>query len=301
VHVAVTIVSYRSHDDLRACLNALDRSTYGKFEVIICENGGPDAYLELARSVPSIRSGGQPVSFILAPSNVGYGAGINLCLDKARNADAWWILNPDTEVESRALEDLVTAMKDEQLDAVSCSLVLPDGSIEYRGAYWRSWLAWPKSCTSWMTTGPRRGSHFYLHGASMLVSRQFLEKVGQMREDYFLYCEDVDWSLRAKNSGMRMGLSRGAGVLHHKGTSTGAVQDFSHRSQIAMYFAERNKMLLSRDHFPHRLPLAALAAPLVLIGRFGRRRAWPQIRFGLAGWWAGLRNIRGNVFRTVAE
>src|SRR3546814_18211211 len=41
----------------------------------------------------------------------------------------------------------------------------------------------------------------YITGASILVSRAFLKATGPMREDYFLYCDEVDWCLRARANG----------------------------------------------------------------------------------------------------
>ena len=54
-----------------------------------------------------------------------------------------------------------------------------------------------------------------------------------------------------------------------------------------------NKILMTRDLFPARLPIVAVAAFLVIFMRFGRRRAWRQMGYALAGWAAGLRGERG--------
>ena len=39
----------------------------------------------------------------------------------------------------------------------------------------------------------------YVSGASFYATRDFIKTVGLMREEYFLYCEDVDWCLRRRN------------------------------------------------------------------------------------------------------
>jgi len=38
----------------------------------------------------------------------------------------------------------------------------------------------------------------YILGASMLIDGTFLSRAGHMRDDYFLYCEEVEWCLRAR-------------------------------------------------------------------------------------------------------
>jgi hypothetical protein len=50
---------------------------------------------------------------------------------------------------------------------------------------------------------------------------------------------------------------------------------------------------LTRDCFPARLPIAAAAALFLHGWRFIRYGGWRQLRFGLAGWMAGLANERG--------
>lgn len=52
-------------------------------------------------------------------------------------------------------------------------------------------------------------------------------------------------------------------------------------------------MLVTRDCFPARLPVAALAALALAVLRFGRTRAWKQLGYAISGWAAGLRNERG--------
>ena len=61
----------------------------------------------------------------------------------------------------------------------------------------------------------------YLNGAAMLVSARFVTVAGPMREDYFLYCEEVEWCLRARALGLTLGFAQAAKVLHYQGTSTG--------------------------------------------------------------------------------
>ena len=133
----------------------------------------------------------------------------------------------------------------------------------------------------------------YIVGASMLVGRDFLDRVGEMREDYFLYCEEVEWCLRAMRSGIRLGYSEDAVVMHIQGTSTGGGGVLGEQSRTAVYLAERNRILLTRDMFPARLPVTAPLSLAHLLIRYGKARAWRQMSFALSGWLAGLRGERG--------
>jgi len=299
MNVAIAIVSYRSVTDVVACLAALSRATYARFEVVVCENGGPEAYEALRAALPSKLPGGQAVRAVLAEGNLGFAGGVNLCLRETPGADAWWVLNPDTEPHPDALAAMVERLAVGDCDAVGSILALGDGTIQSYGGKWRKALARAVSIGHGTPAAtPVDGSAVeavqnYLNGASMLVGSRFFRAVGPMREDYFLYCEEVEWCLRAGAAGMKLGFAPAAVVLHHQGTSTGNAVGLRDRSALSVYLGERNKILLTGDCFPGWLPVASVAALLLLILRFGRARAWRQLAFAWRGWRAGLMGERG--------
>jgi hypothetical protein len=133
----------------------------------------------------------------------------------------------------------------------------------------------------------------YLNGACMLVSRRFVERAGCMRSDYFLYCEEVEWCLRARRLGLRLGYAPGAFVTHLQGTTTGSAGEITQRSWLSVYLNARNQILLARDLYRARLPLIAIGALAALAGKYLRRGAWRQFRDAIAGWCAGLNDERG--------
>jgi len=55
----------------------------------------------------------------------------------------------------------------------------------------------------------------------MMVTREFCEKVGLLDEDYFCYCEDLDWGLRAKALGFKVIYVPTSKVWHKVSRSTG--------------------------------------------------------------------------------
>lgn len=299
MHVAVCIVGFRNADDILGCLDALSSSTHADFEVVICENGGEAAHGRLLERLPSALPGGQAVRALLAPSNLGYAGGVNVCIEASRQADAWWVLNPDTLPSPSALAALLARLEIGDCEAVGDTIYLPDGRVQSHGGRWRPWLARAVS----IGHGTRHGGKVdpaaiearqnYLNGASMLVGRRFVDVAGLMREDYFLYCEEVEWCLRARARGLRLGYAAGADVLHQAGTTTGSYHDIRSRPRTPIYLGERNKMLTTRDCFPMALPAAAAAALALACLRFGRARAWRQLGYAISGWAAGLRGERG--------
>lgn len=306
MHVAVCIVSYHGRSDVVSCLGALAQSRHADFEVVICENAGPAAFADLTAHLPTLPHG-QAVRAVLSETNLGYAGGVNRCMQVAPDADAWWVLNPDTVPDPNALEALVERLTRGDCDAVGCVVRLSADRIQSYGGLWRHRLArsvslgYGASIHSPIDPGQIEARQNYINGAAMLVSRRFLEVAGPMREDYFLYCEEVEWCLRARARGLRLGFAPSAFILHHHGAATGNTADVRTRSALSVYLDERNKMLVTRDRFPAWFAVAALAALALLILRFGRARAWRQLREAAFGWLAGLRGERGPPLRLMQK
>ena len=100
----------------------------------------------------------------------------------------------------------------------------------------------------------------YIVGASMLVTRSFLEKIGLMCEDYFLYFEELDWAYRAKSI-FTLGFSPESIVYHKVGGSSSKIQ-----SLAALRFLYRNKLKFIARHAPSSFR-AALIYLLIDINR----------------------------------
>lgn len=299
MHVAIVIVGFRNLPDIERCLAALGQSTHADFEVLICENGGDAAFAALSAALPLALMGGQQVRAVKASGNVGYAGGVNIGMRATPEADAWWILNPDTLPEPQALAALMERLARGDCHAVGGTQYFADGRVQSDGGRWRPWLARAESMghgrqlSDPVDAAGIEGRMNYITGASMLVSRDFLGLAGPMREDYFLYCEEVEWCLRARRKGARLGFAPGAQVLHHQGASTGSGHGVRARPRLPIYLDERNKMLVTRDCFPARLPVAACSALALLALRFLRRGAVRQFAYGFAGWRDGLLGKRG--------
>ena len=297
MHVAVCIVGYRNSEDIAACLSALAESTYSDFEVRICENGGAYAYGALVEALPNRLSAGQTVTILEAPGNLGYAGGVNMCLRSSGSAEAWWILNPDTRPDATALQALVGRLGRGDCDLVGGVLYGADNLVQTLGGRWRPWLARAEAIGRGLPISKQLESldvrPDFVSGASMLVGKTFVEATGLMREDYFLYGEEVEWCLRGRARGMRLGFAADARILHDQGGTTGSARPLRSRPRLPVYLDERNKILVTRDCFPARLAVAAPAALLLIGLRFVARGAWPQARFALQGWCAGLMNKRG--------
>lgn len=298
MHVAVAIVSYRNAADVLTCLAALTDATHADFEVVICENGGADACAALVAQLPARLPGGQAVRAVPA-DNPGYAGGVNICMAEAPEADAWWVLNPDTAPEPGAMAALVARLSKGDCQMTGGVLLGGGGKVQAYGGLWRTWVGRSVSMGMFSAADApvdqaaieRRQN--YVVGASMMLNRRWLETIGPMREDYFLYCEEVEWCVRGLNAGLRLGFAPQAVVHHQQGTTTGAGGSHKTRSRLATYLSSRNMILMTRDLYPWKLPTATLGVLAGALFIYGRRGAWVQARYHAAGVFAGLGNERG--------
>lgn len=299
-HVAVGIVGFRNPDDIAVCLETLQRSTHTDYSIVICENGGDAAYEALSRRLPRQLPGGQPITILNPGENLGYAGGVNRCIEAAgHNFLALWVLNPDTEPRPDALQALLRRLDKGDVEAVGAVILSTTGIVQAYGGRWRSWLAVGGSIGLFsheddpVDAAKIETEQAYLIGASMLVSRVFIDQVGPMREDYFLYVEEIEWFLRARRKGIGLGFAPDAFVVHHQGTTTGWAGPFRSRPKLSIYLDARNRVRLTAQMMPWFLPTALCGILLHALWRYGKVGAWRQIGFVIEGLWAGIRGESG--------
>lgn len=214
-------------------------------------------------------------------ANLGFGAGNNVGLRYAQARDDFsyaWLLNNDTVVTRDALSNLVSRMKDTPSAGMCGSTLLhydnPERVQALGGGYYCKWIGLPWHMGQFKTTrhkysqqGTERWMN-YVIGASLLVSKEFLQKTGLMEEEYFLYFEELDWALRGKPF---FGLAYAPeSIVYHKvGRSIGTSSDPRQKSEICDYFNIRNRIFFTRKFFPEAIvPVYATLLFAVLVRLF---------------------------------
>lgn len=299
LHISICIVGFHNAEEIVGCVSALTRSTHSNFDIVICENGGEASWRTLRAILPETLPGGQGVECLCAPGNIGYAGGVNMAMRARPDTDAWWIVNPDTAPEPEALAALVTRLMRGDCHMVGGVLYNAQGRVQAYGGHWRFWLGRAVSIGMGADVNDPVDARAvearmnYVLGASMLVDRHFVEQVGLMRDEYFLYCEEVEWGLRAGKMRVKLGFAPDARVRHDQGSTTGSAGALRSRNRLPIYMDERNKLNVVRDISGWRLPVAAVATLILLTMRYGARGAWKQWGYALAGWWAGVCGERG--------
>ena len=83
----------------------------------------------------------------------------------------------------------------------------------------------------------------YAHGAAMMIKREVIDKVGLMPECYFLYYEELDWSMMITRAGYEIWYEPACTIYHKESRTTGQ------NSPLRTYYITRNRLLLVKRNW----------------------------------------------------
>jgi GT2 family glycosyltransferase len=238
--LTISIVNYNSGEYLPALLRSIySGGITAPFEVILVDNASSDGSLEyVAGSFPQVK-------IIKNTSNLGFAKAQNMGI-KSSSGKFFLMLNPDMTVMPGAINKLLNFMKDHPLAGVVGGKVLnPDGTIQFSGKKFptpltavflslglhRLWPGNPISREYYMEEKEydRTKEVDHVMGSFLMARKEVFVKTGPLDELFFLYCEDVDWCMRAKNTGFKIYYFPEAAVTHQKG---GASRKESYKATV---------------------------------------------------------------------
>ena len=212
---AIVFVNYNTSDQVVEAIRSLADELIGK--VVVVDNASPSDDPEIIKAVfPD-------VELIKLKRNVGFGEGCNAGADWVlQHTDCPYIffLNPDTLVESGCVLRLVQHLADEGVGAVAPRITtMGDAPTLWYGGGYMNW--WKGSASAPGYGGPvdselalqERDVNF-ASGCALLIRREVLERCGGFDSRYFMYEEDVEYSLRICRSGFRIRYAPNAVIRH---------------------------------------------------------------------------------------
>lgn len=254
VAVSATVVLYNSGAHLRECLRSLRPMLASGFaELIAVDNASPDDSAEIVRAeAPETR-------IVRSDRNRGFAGGCNLAWPYVEG-HYWLLLNPDAVITQDSLMTLVDWM-DTHPDVGAASPTLIDSTGRPCVAPRR----FPSIRLSLMELtrlhrllssqrraevflGPywQGGDHVgadWVPGTVLIVRRRAAEAAGLLSEDYFMYGEDMEWCMRIRRAGWRIGFCSVAVALHYaasSATQTWSAKERERRSLRSYYQVYRS-------------------------------------------------------------
>jgi len=297
VVTCVVIVNWNGWRDTIVCLESLLALGGRPIRVVVCDNASTDASVpELQRwlrerlpwwrvsdgesgfAAPDADRGVLSVHVLHLPGNLGYAGGLNAGIRWAQERwcpGAFWLLNNDVQVQPGALDALVAAHAGTPGAGICGSVLLewdePQRVQAVAGVY-RRWLGvgWHEKRV------PSDGADVslavdYPVGASMYVASEYLEKVGPLDPDYFLYYEEMDWAERGRRHGYPPLVALHSRLRHKEGASTGSQGGVRNKSLLSERYGVINRLRITRKFWPYYLPVVWLSLFLVVLDRSWHR------------------------------
>lgn len=239
--LSIITVNYNGLTDTCALIESVPFGDIRSMEMIVVDNGSTaDEAAVIGHRYPQVRT-------IRSELNLGFAGGNNLGI-RAAHGRYLFLVNNDALFDSPwHMEDLIRRMERQPLTAVVCPKIRfawGEQPIQYAGytdlspVTLRNHAIGYNEHDSGQYDAPR--STPYAHGAAMLVRHDAIAKAGLMPECYFLYYEELDWSLQLRHAGYDIWYDPTATVFHKESQSTGC------DSPLRTYYVGRNRLLFAR-------------------------------------------------------
>jgi N-acetylglucosaminyl-diphospho-decaprenol L-rhamnosyltransferase len=294
--LAIVVVNYGSSALLERNLVAASRALPAA-SVYVVDNRSTAEEAELITALAA-REGWFA---LLQTENLGFGGGVNRGVEAARAAGRTrhLLINPDASIDAASTHLLLEAVDGDE--AIVAAPLVEDGA----GRVWSAGHVLDLDDgsthgTAWAGRNPEARVRRWLTGAALMINDAAWTAVGGFDEEYFLYWEDVDFSMRVEDAGGRLILVEQAKAVHDEGGTQGIGDPDVHaKSPLYYYYNIRNRMLLAQklldSETMRRWDASSRTAAREVLLRGGRRqllRPWRPLRAVWRGWRDGRRIAR---------
>jgi len=275
--VFIIILNWNNWPDVLECLESLKDNDYPNYQVVIVDNGS-----KIRPELPS-----SDIKIIYNQENLGFSGGNNVGIKYAleNNADYVLLLNDDTVVSRDFLSKLVEiGESNENIGLIGPKIYFYENKNKIWSAggkinwlYNKGEMIGHNQEDNGQYDSPKVKETEFLTGCCVLVKKQAIEKIGLMPEEYFLYYEDTDWSLKARKNGFKCVFIPDAQIWH-KGS-----QSSISGSPSYIYYHIRNGLIMAQKYAPwHIKPIVYLDSfwriikQLIKIVFMPKKRIWAK-------------------------
>ena len=241
VKVSIITVNYNGYDDTCALIETIPLNDKS-LEVIVVDNASRINEAEkISAKYPLVKT-------IRSEQNLGFAGGNNLGIKEA-SGDYLFFINNDTYLKDFNISALIDRLNSSDEIGMVCPKIRfawGNNPIQFAGYTPLSRITLRNKAIGYneLDNGQYNEAHPtpYAHGAAMMAKREAIEKVGVMPECYFLYYEELDWSMMFRRAGFQIWYEPACTVFHKESRSTGI------NSPLKAYYITRNRLLfISRN------------------------------------------------------
>ena len=239
--LSIITINYNGLKDTCALIESIPFND--KMEVIVVDNASSNQEAE------QISSRFPYVKVIKSDKNLGFAGGNNLGI-RASKGKYLFLINNDTYFEDFNVQALIDRLGSDPTIGIVCPKIKFAWSpqpIQFAGYTPLSRITIRNQAIGFGEEdhGQYETAHPtpYAHGAAMLIKREAIDKVGQMPECYFLYYEELDWSMMFTRAGYQIWYEPKCTIFHKESQATGQ------NSPLRTYYITRNRLLLVKRNY----------------------------------------------------
>ena len=241
--ISVITINYNGLKDTCALIETLPLEDTS-LEVIVVDNASSnDEASAIEHLYPQVK-------VIRSDRNLGFAGGNNLGI-KASHGKYLFFINNDTLVESAVFKPLIDRLESAPKIGMVCPKIRfawDNNPIQFAGYTPLSRITMRNRSIGFGEEdhGQYDAAHPtpYAHGAAMMVKREAIEKAGLMPECYFLYYEELDWSMMMRRAGYEIWYEPSTTIYHKESQTTGQ------QSPLRTYYITRNRLLFVQRNVP---------------------------------------------------
>ena len=272
--VVSVILNTNRRDDTLACLQSLAHSSYTPHTSVVVNGAGTDG------SFDAIQHAYPQTHILPLTNNRGYAGGNNVGLAWALDQGADWVLvlNEDTILAEDCVARLVAVGEsDPRIGIVGPMVYHFDEPTVIQtaggmlGGAWSALLIGNNQTDTGQFREPRPVE--WISGCAMLIRRGLLEQVGQFDERFFIYWEEIDLCLRARQAGWRL-VHVPQAKLWHKGIT----RAYRPKPAVTYYTTRNHFLLLQKNHAPLGVWLLVTTRTVRTLFSWSLRPKWRAMR-----------------------
>ena len=239
--LSIITVNYNGLKDTCALIESIPFNE--NMEVIVVDNASTqDEANIIQKQFPQVK-------VIRSEKNLGFAGGNNLGIKESKG-DYIFLINNDTIFKNFNVESLINRLESSPNISIVCPKIRftwGTKPIQYTGYTQLSKITVRNQAIGYGEEdhGQYDTAHPtpYAHGAAMLIKREAIEKVGLIPEDYFLYYEELDWSMMFTRADYEIWYDPACTIYHKESQSTGQ------SSHLRTYYMTRNRLLLVKRNW----------------------------------------------------
>tara|TARA_B110000503_G_scaffold40688_1_gene66858 strand:- start:8743 stop:9651 length:909 start_codon:yes stop_codon:yes gene_type:complete len=285
----IIIVNYNSWKDTLICLEDLKQKYWENFEVVLVDNCSTD---NSAESIENYISGHDlsfikekstnqnlPIHFLKSDFNKGFASGNNIGIEFAQSKYDKpfyiWMLNNDTVVENNSLPNLISFFESDNYGLIGSKILDFDPPHEIQSLYGTFNKFTGRAKTIRNLNSKKQIS--YPIGASLFLTSEIINNLGGLNEEYFLYHEEIDYSLRVLKNNLKIGVCLDSIVFHKQGASTGSFKNKKKKNLHIEEYKYNGLLLLYKNYF-RRFIIIAYANLIIKAFKFSFKGEFANAR-----------------------